>query len=1076
MTRIVCAGCNRTFSDLPHFSQHLESDGNYGCWTRYFRRKGPNTEGTKNRKKSVSGNKRKKTIEEIEEVLKQSEEAKRKRSGQKKLDMTVFDFHSGDTDDDSHHSTPTEGDTIGNNGPPVFDKADDDENKGNNTLKRVREAVKEGAGRSSGLGGFRNYVDDSRQNFAELEPHMKAAIELMSLMNLKGGSLGLYEAVMEWHIRHLEGKQEKVSADKLHNTLIKRYNLENTLPYEVPTDLPSANTQVPLVCHDCEAMTVDLLTDPSASKDDFLFPNNHPAGKPPEEFNFVSDIISGHAYRETYEALIAPMPTTECGRVRMLCPYILYLDGCVTGQFQNQEIEILKFTLGLFTRKARRQSWCWRNLGFVHKLVKGHDKGKKMLASSQHVDTLNYVAQEGYRADRYCQLVGNVPDFDVTAYDRGRGRQNRKASVPTQHAQDLHKMLQVILSSYKDIELAGGMDWDFVWGDERIKARLVPFVIVAKLDGKEADKVCGQYTTKLEDVKCLCRVCTCPTQHSHEAYRDDPLKTQPMIHDLVRNGDKSGLRNMSQQFIWNAFHELTFGQHNDRGIHGATPPDLTHWMQIGQFKYTRECFFAQTGESTKLTESLEATASYIGILLQRQSDRNLPRTTFNRGIQGGKLMAHEMSGVILVLNATLRSTEGRELILNTARGDAKKHFPNEAAVARWIMLLEAQLQMEAWLREPEHDVESIKRADTKFREYMNMCKRVQKREVGMKHNTLNHHVTKHIPQSMLDFGSADNVDTFDQERHHKDDKKTAQRTQKHADKFDIQMGKKIVQRKSVSLGMLELQGRKRWLCYTTNGGFDDTETDPPEPFDPVLVGVKCTVSRDNDGVTWKVHSKMRGKDHYTHDESTRTAIEEILDFCDDYIDEIVVYDEYKVWNPDRDNNTQIYRASPHYDSKPWYDWAMFDLSKDENTQIRNYVPCQIKCFLDLTSLPPPAEEHLGILPGAYAVVEPTVPNPDKTEIYRSELWEPWLKQPSRVECVDARSNFAQLVNLNLLLGPTAVIPDTGNKNPRAYLRLSPRCSWAILFQEWLNAPHTRAHDDQNKDNSCASSSSSSPKN
>ena len=91
-----------------------------------------------------------------------------------------------------------------------------------------------------------------------------------------------------------------------------------------------------------------------------------------------------------------------------------------------------------------------------------------------------------------------------------------------------------------------------------------------------------------------------------------------------------------------------------------------------------------------------------------------------------------------------------------------------------------------------------------------MCKQVGKRQEGMKYNTLNHHTTKHVPQSILDFGSSSNVDTDCIKMHHKDDKKTAQRTQKHQDKFDTQMGVKVQERKAVDCAMEEvIEGRKK---------------------------------------------------------------------------------------------------------------------------------------------------------------------------------------------------------------------------------------------------------------------------
>lgn len=85
---------------------------------------------------------------------------------------------------------------------------------------------------------FRDYVARATRDNKPLKPNWIAAIELTSLMDTKGGAIELFHAVLDWHVRHLEGNQsEKVSASNLHNTLIERYGMEEVMPYEVEVDL-----------------------------------------------------------------------------------------------------------------------------------------------------------------------------------------------------------------------------------------------------------------------------------------------------------------------------------------------------------------------------------------------------------------------------------------------------------------------------------------------------------------------------------------------------------------------------------------------------------------------------------------------------------------------------------------------------------------------------------------------------------------------------------------------------------------------------------------------------------------------
>ena len=111
-----------------------------------------------------------------------------------------------------------------------------------------------------------------------------------------------------------------------------------------------------------------------------------------------------------------------------------------------------------------------------------------------------------------------------------------------------------------------------------------------KGDGKEHDYLCGQFTSKTRGVAVLCQYCLCPTEESDMPYGDFCTKSQAMVESLVKDKNKAGLTAMSQQYIWNAFYELRFGSHNDKGIHGACPIELLHWICIGQFGYTPTIF------------------------------------------------------------------------------------------------------------------------------------------------------------------------------------------------------------------------------------------------------------------------------------------------------------------------------------------------------------------------------------------------------------------------------------------------------------------------------------------------------
>ena len=246
-------------------------------------------------------------------------------------------------------------------------------------------------------------------------------------------------------------------------------------------------------------------------------------------------------------------------------------------------------------------------------------------------------------------------------------------------------MLSTILESYKKTEDEGGLPFDLVRNGKVEKLLLVFYIHSIKADSVEADKMCGAYGTNLEGVGNICRMCCIPANQSDEPYMfpEPKRKTQDLIFALVKQNDASSrqkLKEMSQHEVWNCFYWHQFGKHNNAGVHGACPMETLHWIQLNMYKYDRECLFSQTGDSSKLSDNLDALAQTFGICLERQSDRSMPRTRFTDGIRGGKMQANEMSGLILLLALTLRSTAGRNLLLTKAHGQQKKHFPDEASV------------------------------------------------------------------------------------------------------------------------------------------------------------------------------------------------------------------------------------------------------------------------------------------------------------------------------------------------------------------------------------------------------------
>jgi hypothetical protein len=109
----------------------------------------------------------------------------------------------------------------------------------------------------------------------------------------------------------------------------------------------------------------------------------------------------------------------------------------------------------------------------------------------------------------------------------------------------------------------------------------------------EADKLCGAYGSKSENLKCVCQYFCVPTLQTGKPHLDtEPeKKTQAMMVDLVTkatNGNKEekeealeNLKGILQHCLWNNFYQFQFGLHNNSGIHGACPWEVLHRIFLG---------------------------------------------------------------------------------------------------------------------------------------------------------------------------------------------------------------------------------------------------------------------------------------------------------------------------------------------------------------------------------------------------------------------------------------------------------------------------------------------------------------
>jgi len=674
-----------------------------------------------------------------------------------------------------HHAD----DSDDNNNLPAADSDSEEEDEGVENTPKIptRELLEE----------FKKYSEHAAQNTCDLPPDMEAGIKLLSMLSERRVPLNLYDLIFKWHTEHL-GAKTHIPIKTLVSRLSTRYNMDDAKPFVKKLELPHSKCRIKLVCHDAKAQIVSLLTDPRFLDEDYLFFNpDNPLEGPPEEWTHVSDINTGRAYRETWKEVIKD-PEKE-----MLLPVMFYMDAAVAGNYDSLPIEAVKMGLGLYNGKTRDLEFAWRPIGYITHFLKEDTQGIDILHETEHMDAEDFMSDSSSDDDEQSDSssrVSHLPNFGEDDNEQSASSEEEDSAssggIPACSAQDLHTMLDAILESYRELQNCGGFEWDFRYRGKTYPVTFKPFCIFIKGDSQEHDKHCGSYTSRGQFIQQLCRYCCCKNEDTDNPNKRSKPKTQEMIQKLVTDRDADGLKALSQQMIDNCWYKIEFGKHNKCGVHGACPLETLHWFELGKYKYAREMFFSQTGFSSALGDKINAIAKTVGFCYQRQSVRDLPRTMFSKGIKKGKLQAHEMTGLILVLLTVIRTTKGRNTLLLESKGKQTQYFGSEEKIRDWLMLLETYLQWEAWLNLPEISVFEVERSDNKVRKILALEKQIGQRDTGMKFKTFNFHAATHVANDIMDYGVPQHVNTSSNEMHHKPSKTAALRTQKRPKDFDLQ--------------------------------------------------------------------------------------------------------------------------------------------------------------------------------------------------------------------------------------------------------------------------------------------------
>jgi hypothetical protein len=852
--------------------------------------------------------------------------------------------------------------------------------------------------------------EDNDQPFRDKGDGNYSAVERLSIRLLRilrdiGAPFDTYGTIMEMVSDAVREKVFITTTYRSRDNAIQHFSDR----YELSTLYPSFKSQpspdgrvYPVVVHDAKAMIESLLYSPLMdNKDNLLFPNpSNPLEGPSPFSDVLADVDTGNAYRRAHRLLC-----TEPHH--LLCGIILYIDKIATDRHGHLSLEPVYFTLTMFNRKTRNQPQAWRPLGYIPNL------GLQSKAESAH------------------------------------------ALKKEQKIKLYHDVLRKILASLGQLQADGGLPFclHYCGQDYNVLLKLPILFIVGDTEGH--DRLCGRYNSRAHGVARLCRHCTTPTlQTSNLEYPWTRIVPQDII-SLVDAEDHGGLKAMSQHYVRNAFYEgICLGGHPN-GIHGITPGEPLHVVDLGNFKGANEGFIENLGHNPKtqsypkILMEVDNWARRIGLALSHQSDRKLPRTYFPNGITGGtKLAGHEMSGVLLVM-LIMCNMELSKAHLLSARTFKEDHLRG------WIHLLELLLTYRWWLKLEQIPLEECRNSLRATKHMLRKYKQVVKRKHGMKLNKIKYHISVHTPSNQEEFGVTANVDSGPMESNHKTNaKRPCNRTQRRATSFEKQTSYRYVE--DVIVDFAHDRMRQHYPVTVMKPATLPTAANDMEHL---LLAAKYTVkisrTRLNQELptasfVWDARHIVETGYHPRHFEWLCSillpTLGEAITFrgCTEHTRQSVTGED-----------NIIFRAHPSYrGGVKWHDWALFNWSVNENETM--LIPAQIITFIlveeDLCQLLTGNPAFVGTGPGLYALCESleeplAEPKVGTRLVVRGtkKLNQRQQNQRRREGRHEANPNL-NLISVDSIYEPISAMADIGAPEG-TFLFVRPVDDWGYLFSD-----------------------------
>jgi hypothetical protein len=859
-----------------------------------------------------------------------------------------------------------------------------------------------------------------------------AGVELLDLLRRAKCPVYLFDEIIKWTRR--SAIQYQISfentidftREKMIDEIAKRYDLKGMFPMTEDLYLPGLQINTTLVMHDFRNCLYSILTDTCLMKDENMLFGSIDAmqTKPKKLPSELNDIDSGSVFIKAFDKFVKDDND-------LFCPVLFFIDKTHTDIHGRFCLEPLQFTLGIFNQTVRGQPRAWRTLGYVNDLQLSYKESVKKLQDYHlmlRVILKSFIKSQkdpiiwefkSKTTSRFLRL--RLPVLfvigDTEGHDKLCGRYSNRSKTKS-------------LCRYCDIPFDKTDEpfYKFNYITESKVKRLL------KSGNKEMLQTLSLHNIKntWHEVEfcdsqrgihgaTLAEVLHCIQQGMFEYgikslfQQKKELKGRRGKRRKKENKEEETEEEESVSSAEMSDNNSLMSEDTDSDDVDLNDNDLQDIQNIN--KKVKSNRRLAIGDGYR--DEFDSICRQYGRYLQRQSDRDLPRTLFNTNyVSVAKKNANEVAGIILVFLLVFSSSEGSQ------EGRLNQSFGKRADI--YIHAFELLLMVENFCKQQMHARKDVLIVEKGMPLVMNTLKNIFNRQQGNGMKIIKFHLMSHFAHDILRFGSMRNYDSSIGERHHATEvKEPARRTQRRKGVFEFQTAIRYVENigiqrasadirnNSVELQLDRIENKKTNIIY-------DYESQEFKKLNWRTKQYEITI--------WEDHIFQKTLQNICNELIQNKKIDPPVHFFTQH-----------------NRNSFIFRADPSYSNKgPWYDWVNVDWELSEP------VPAKLLLFIDLSEQfisPFQVGDSYVSEPGCYAIAYSTSMDPQKSGYMISLLLD--------YKHIDVNKNHQpQLIffNVNAIHSACIAVPfktDDTIINAIKWLILKPRSEWNALFIEHL---------------------------